>query len=494
MKKSSYIYSDIANKLSQAIHDGIFNEGQRMPSLRQICDRYGISMATAQRAYSVLENDNYIVTQPRSGFFVRANFVRDNLVRNNKAKQVQQPVVKKMVEEPYGSQFCSESKRLTQALQQRGLYHFGNLASPCPSLIPAKNLARHYGKVARANPSIVSQYSGFVGGYDMRVAVAKKMMDVDCNVNPDDIIMTNGCQAALVLALSAVANKGDVIAIESPTYMGITHLLDALELQSIELPAHPERGIELNDLETLLRNNKIRAFVSIPTCQNPTGSIMSTENKRQMVGMLANANIPLIEDDAMGDLVYKKPRPFAAKSFDTSGNVLYCSSFSKILGPGHRMGWLVPGRFLDHAQFINSVTSLAPAIITERALASFLQTDNYVRTVYNATAEYQRRMKFLRKWVVEYFPGGTRMTDPKGGFLLWIELPGNIDAIQLTRLAMKQKIAVGLGVLYSRRQFFTNHIRLSCADADLRKMENAVATLGSLAKKMLPTKYLAVTN
>jgi DNA-binding transcriptional MocR family regulator len=297
--------------------------------------------------------------------------------------------------------------------------------------------------------------------------------------------VTHGCMEALNLCVRAVAKPGDTIALESPTYFGLLQILESLQIKALEIPTHPREGISLEALEFALERSKIAAVIAMPNAQNPLGFTMSDENKKRLVKMLDKRGVPLIEDDVYGDLYYGDERPLPAKAFDRTGNVMLCCSFTKTVAPGFRLGWVSPGRWhaqVQMAKFINSVGS--PELL-QLVLADFLASGGYDRQLRNLRRVFRDQVSHISTAVTKYFPAGTRITRPAGGFILWVELPEGCDSEELFRHALRNKISLGPGTLFSATDRYRNCIRMGCAEPWSPRVEQAIAKLGDLIKKQL---------
>jgi DNA-binding transcriptional MocR family regulator len=285
---------------------------------------------------------------------------------------------------------------------------------------------------------------------------------------------------ALNLGLRAVADPGDVIAIESPTYFALLEIIDSLGMKAMEIPTHPRSGMDLNSLESAIRKHRVRACISITNCHNPLGFILGEDRKKDLAGLLARYNVPLIEDDIYGDVAFGGVRPRTAKAFDTTGLVLLCSSFSKVLAPGFRVGWIHPGRFLDkliRLKFINTVCSPS---LPQLAIAEFIQSGGYDRYLRGLRTTLANQVQVYGQEIAKYFPEGTKISRPAGGYVLWVELLEAIDSLTLYRAALAQNISVVPGSIFSARGQFRNHIRISCGNPWSHAIERAFRTLGKL--------------
>jgi DNA-binding transcriptional MocR family regulator len=367
-----------------------------------------------------------------------------------------------------------------QAARQPGIIQMGAaLGHPCS--FPARQLNRALVSVVKKHPEQVNAYDLPPGCHALRVQIARRMMEAGCTLTPDDIILTTGATEALNLCLRAVAQPGDTILIESPTYYSVLQILESLGLCALELPTHPREGLSLTALEYALERENIKACLLMPSFQNPLGSSMPEANRRQLVKMLAAREIPLIEDDVWGDTCFHATRPRAVKSYDDEGLVLFCSSFSKTISPGHRVGWAVPGRWRQKVEYLKLVSSMANATLPSLAMAEFLENggyDHHLRAIRRRHAEQvQETIELLEK----YFPDGTKVTRPSGGQFLWVELPATVDTLELYSDALRAGISFTPGALFQTKDKYRNFLRLYVGHHNRATTERAMQILGRLA-------------
>lgn len=288
-----------------------------------------------------------------------------------------------------------------------------------------------------------------------------------------------------MLALLSLCSPGDTVAIESPAYFSFIQQLERLKLNGIEVPTTQSEGMSLEALQYALEHEHVRACLLTANFSNPNGSLMPDSNKRRLIALLAEHGVPLIEDDIYGDLYHNgDERPRSVKAFDETGEVLLCSSFSKTLCPGYRVGWIVPGRHqrtIEQTKMTLSIASSAPG---QMALAAYLQTGSYVRHLRTIRRRYASSVAAVADAVGRSFPEGTRVTRPKGGLVLWVELPAPFDSIQLYEEARKQGISIAPGPIFSLTGKFQNAIRINAATWS-PEIERAIETLGELAASQL---------
>ncbi|MFT3788229.1 MAG: PLP-dependent aminotransferase family protein [Tepidisphaeraceae bacterium] len=314
-------------------------------------------------------------------------------------------------------------------------------------------------------------------------------MSAGCALNPEDVIVTCGCQEALILCLSAVAKRGDTIAVESPAYFGVLQALEALGMKALELPTDPCDGIDIAALRRVARAKKVRAVIVNPNHQNPMGFVMSDERKRALLDVIQKLKLPLIEDDCYGDLGYTTRRPSCIKGMDDSGLVLLCGSFSKTLAPGMRIGWCAPGKWREKVEKLKFCTSIAAPTLSQQVIARYLEQggsfDRYLRRV---TRLYQQHTCTAASKIIASFPPGTRVTMPKGGYVVWVEMPKSVDSMKLYERCLPDGICIAPGPMFSPSGRYRNFVRLSFASPWSAQVERWIETIGTHAKALTVTK------
>lgn len=465
-------YQAIASSVGQLIERGVLRPGDRIPSLRRASRQHGVSVTTATQAYLELENRGFVEARPKSGYFVRFR----------KLERLLEPETSQPARQLLSEEGRSLFARLSDAPSRPATVPFG-VGVPSSALLPVRKLNRMVASAARAAGAVALEYDTAPGCAKLRRMLVRRALDWGVKTSPEEILTTNGCMEALVLALRAVTHPGDAVAIESPTYFGIVKLLEQLGLKGIEIPTHPRRGLDLDALETILKCRRISACVVVANFNNPLGSLMPMAAKERLVEMLRRREIPLIEDDIYGDLHFENERPHAAKRFDKDGLVMLCGSFSKTLAPGYRVGWLLPGRFLEETTALKATNSGPTATIPQLAIAEYVQNGGYERHLRSLRLALRRQVDQVSEAVADAFPRGTKMTRPAGGFLLWLELPRHVDAMRLHHRALAEKISIVPGPMFSPRHGFQNFIRLSCGYAWSPPLERAIAVLGDLVKR-----------
>jgi DNA-binding transcriptional MocR family regulator len=323
-------------------------------------------------------------------------------------------------------------------------------------------------------------------GYDkLRSMIARRSVDFGCKLNPEEIIVTNGCIEALNLALRAVASPGDTIALESPTYFTLLQIIESLGMKALEIPTHPRDGLSIDALDLATqRSGAVKAVIAIPNFQNPLGSLMPDENKARLVQLCEARDIALIEDDIYGDIYFGAARPRVAKSWDRSNSVLLCSSFTKTLAPGFRIGWIAPGKLFQEVAMLKFISSVSTPELPQAAIAEFMANGGYDHHLRRLRAGFARQVQQASQAIAEYFPGGTKITRPAGGFVLWVELSSKIDALELFRRARAERISIAPGPMFTTTKRYRNCFRVGCGNLWSAKIEMGLMRLGQLAAEL----------
>ncbi|MGV3724087.1 MAG: PLP-dependent aminotransferase family protein [Actinomycetota bacterium] len=470
--EKSSLYRQVAGQIIRLIDDGTLQTGQRIPSVRQLSRQQAVSITTALEAYRLLESDGWIEARPQSGYFVLPRFTQ----RPAEPEASTPPPV------PTGVSVGDLSMRLLRDMGDSTLVQLG-AAVPNPAFLPAEKLNRIHTSLARELGAEALAYDVPPGCKALRVQIARRMLDAGCEVKPEEIVTTNGCQEAMVLSLRAVCRPGDTVAIESPTYYGVLQALEALGLRALELPTDPRHGISLGALRYALDQHPVRA-VLVSNFNNPSGACMADECRRELVELLATRHIPLIEDDVYGELAFGSQRPRAAKAWDQKGLVLFCSSFSKTLAPGYRVGWVLPGRFFRELEHLKLFSNFATATLPQLTIAEYLQGGGYERYLRRVRQAYAQHTGLFAQAIGDAFPAGSRVTRPGGGFVVWVELPPNVDSLELYRQALAAGITFAPGPIFTAGGGYRNFLRMNAATWSPAVAE-AIKTLGDLATRAL---------
>lgn len=463
-------YERLTEDITASIRSGLLQVGDRLPSVRQTSASRGVSPSTVFKAYYLLEARGLIRARDRSGYYVL------------RAPQAALPELDGLSSAPAGRHPVDVSDNVLQVLNatlRRDMTPFGS-AFPSPSLLPYARLGKFMASAAQRLDPWGSIDDLSPGDAALRRAIALRYLADGLTVPVDDIIITNGALDALNLSLAAVTQPGDAVIVESPTFYAALQSLERNQLHAIEVATHPREGIDLQALEDAIVQHRPRACWLMTTFQNPLGSLMPDRKKEALVRLLTRHDIALIEDDVYGELYFGEHRPRPAKAFDKEGIVMHCSSFSKTLAPGYRVGWVAGGRYARQIMRNKLTTSLATAAPTQAAIAAYLEKGGYDRHLRQFRQALAVQQGELLQAVARYFPKGTRATRPAGGYFVWVELPAHIDTLKVHRAALDHGISIAPGPLFSSSGAFRNFLRLNHGHPWNADMEQGMATLGKL--------------
>jgi DNA-binding transcriptional MocR family regulator len=251
----------------------------------------------------------------------------------------------------------------------------------------------------------------------------------------------------------------------------------------VELPTHPHDGLDLDKLKRTLTRQKLKALIVSTNAQNPLGFVTSEEHKRELTQIITRNRLPLIEDDVYGDLTHG-PRPKTCKAYDEEDWVMLCSSFSKSLAPGMRIGWCAPGKWREQIERLKFSSTIASHTISQQVIAAYINGGGYVRHLRKISRIYEQQLCTAANTVLETFPIGTNVTRPEGGFVLWIEMPKKVDASMLHERAAASGISIAPGPIFSPTGRYQHHIRLSIGYPWSPQIAAGIRRVGELAKEL----------
>ena len=462
-------YEILANAMAAEIRSGSIAVGSRMPSLRQIIAQHGVSQSTVFRAYYLLEEWGLVRAQERSGYYVApgASVTAARTPRTAALAESSKVDISDLV------------FSVLDAAKTPGIVPLGS-AFPSPLLFPLPRLAKSLVQASR----LLSPWSTVVdlppGNEHLRRQIAMRYMGMGISQPIEEIVVTNGALEALNLCLMAVTRPGDVVAVESPGFYAALQAIERLDLRAVEIPVDPVTGLDLDALADALKKHPIRACWFMTNFQNPTGVTLSLEKKKTLVELLAEHEVPLIEDDVYGELHFQPEYPLPALAFDKQGLVMHCSSFSKTLAPGYRIGWTSAGRFTDKVQRLKLMTTLSASIPVQAGMADYLQHGGYDKHLRKLRAALSQQLGEMDSAIRRWLPHGVRRTHPSGGYFLWLELPEAIDAMELHRLAIEQGISLAPGPIFSATHAFEHYVRLNFGHPWSPKIDDAIRVLGEL--------------
>jgi DNA-binding transcriptional MocR family regulator len=489
------LYRQLAARYLDAIRAGSLKPGDKLPSLRSLMRQHGISLSTALQLCRALESEGWVEARERSGYFVRrprrlSIAAMDEPAADRAPDPAQYVGIHAKV-----SDFVARRRQIPEKLNL-------SIARGAPELYPAEALRNAMTRMLRQQPGMLAIAAPLKGHRQFREVLAQRSLRVGMTLSPEDILVTNGCIEALNLALRAVAQPGDTVAVESPTFYGLLQVLESLGMRALEIPTSPQTGISIEALELAIRTyDNIKAVVVVPHLQNPLGSVMPDAHKARLAQLCEQHAIPLIEDDTYSELVEAPIPPRAIKSWDAGGNVIHCASLHKILAPGLRLGWIAAGRWQARVEMLKFAQTRNNEGLSQGAAGHFMATGAYDRHLRHLRNCLKTQREQTADAIAGCFPAGTRINLPPGGLQLWVELPERLSSSRVFDAALAERIVVAPGTLFSNSSRFDHYMRINCGwpygeavDAGLRRLGQIVAACaraGRVAERGLPVAVAA---
>jgi DNA-binding transcriptional MocR family regulator len=469
-----FLYEYVAGQLAKQINVGHYKQGDKIPGTRLLSEKYGVSINTILQAQKILENQGLIEAVPRSGFYVkwRFNSEKSQLINNTSNRLKPTLITRQRL-----------ALDLIQATGNKNILQLG-AALPHDIYFPTQELQRITTRLIRTQDTGFMRYEVPPGLPSLCKTIAHRMIGYGCNVASEDILITNGCHEALSIALKCVAKPGDVVLLESPTYYGLLQVVDTLGLRAIEIPCSPDSGIDLTKVSDACQKWDVKACILVSNFSNPLGNCPNKNQKQALLSLLNTFNVPLVEDDIYGDLAFDGHRPTPYKQFDTTGDVLYCSSFSKTVSPGLRVGWLSPGRYVEKAAYLKFTQNIATSTLNQMVLDEYLRSGNVDKHIRKIRRTFASNIAQCIELINNHFPQGTRTSQPHGGFVLWIQLPETFDTSVLYHKASNQNISIAPGNLFTSDQRYKNYFRINCGLPWKTTLAPALQTLGLLLSQL----------
>ncbi len=477
MKKSSgnrFRYEEIADYISDAISEGTIPYGGKLPSLRRMSSRFSCALSVVMQAYRELEKQGKTYAVEKSGFFAALPSCNPLPSINAETYSLKSENAKPL----------SIIGKIVEASNDKSILPFG-AGIPHESLLPVSKLKQSVNRILRDDPLLLKQYSDESGYYPLRNEICRILLNRGINVSPDDILVTNGCTEALSLAVQTATSPGDAVAIESPVFMGAIQIIRELGRKIIPIPTSSDKGMDLDSLESVIRKEGVKAVLMTAAFQNPLGYIMPEQNRKHAVEIAEKYDIIIIEDDLYSDCshTFSVVRPL--KSFDRSGHVAYCSSFSKTISPGLRIGWMIGGNYHRQCRNLKITQNLGGSPLLQASLADFLNNGRYMNHVKKFQKNISRQALEMKMLLSGYLPPDTAISSPEGGFFFWLEFSDKVDTLKLFHKALDEGICIAPGQVFGNGERFRNCMRISFASPVTYEAREGIRRLGTMITESL---------
>lgn len=444
-KRYSFMrYKELAIQCVQQIESGQLVLHSKMPSLRNFKQLHSVSMTTALNCYQYLESLGWLLVKPQSGYFV-----------------AQKSLISEPLETPT---FISFQSTTTEPKLPALVNPF---ISPCPlgvarydpELIPADKLQLSFRRAMKRQGNSLSHYPDPQGELILRNSLSEHFKSIDFHFSPKELVITHGCLDAIRTAIEITTEVGDAVAISSPCFSGLLDLLGVMERHVVEIPS-VEEGIDLEQLEKQMQFGSIKASLFCTSHMNPQGTSMSALQKQKLVELATQYKIPVIEDDVYLELGYQKVIPLPAKHWDREGYILWCGSISKTIAAGYRLGWCLPGRYLQAYLKRRLFANQGITSPLQLAIADFINRGDYGTHLKRIRLHlHQQTLQFIA-YLQQHLPSNSKISQPAGGFVLWIEV-ANLNTLKLRTLANTKELDVRVGESFSTLGLYPHCFRLN---------------------------------
>lgn len=465
-------YQRLAQQIISQIELGVWLPGDKLPSLREQVASSGMSFMTVGHAYQTLESQGRIVARPQSGYYVAPRPVK------------QQPAPPAQVMRDEMVDINTYIFDVLQASRDPSVLPFAS-AFPDPRLFPLQQLNRSLANVSKTATAMSVIENLPPGNVDLRHAIARRYAQQGMNISPEEIVITAGALEALNLSLQAVTEPGDWVIVENPCFYGALQALERLKLKALSIATDVREGIDLNALEQALNDYPVKACWLMTNSQNPLGFTLSAEKKAHLVALLTKHNVTLIEDDVYSELYFGREKPLPAKAWDSQDMTLHCSSFSKCLVAGFRIGWVAAGKHARRIQQLQLMSTLSTSSPMQLALVDYLATKRYDAHLRRLRRTLAERKQQAWQSLMRHLPAEVKIHHNDSGYFLWLELPAPLDAGKLSEQALAHHISIAPGKMFSTSDAWTPFFRFNTSWAWGEREEQAVIQLAKLISAML---------
>lgn len=462
-----FLYQQVIDFIERQEQSGALKPGDKLPSLRKLSSQFSISVPTVKQAYIELERQGTISARPQSGYYLQAKHARTLLPMRAKWACCQPVEVscRSLIEQVYDAVHLPDTVAL-------------GISNPVNAHPPDKALARLMRSVLSRVADKAVSYGPVNGDAKLRLTLALRYQEYGVAVDHNDMVITIGAQEALAIALQCVAKRGDIIAVESPCYFGLIELIESLGMKALEVYTCTEDGVCINELAKVLDQHPVKACLFSTAINNPLGSMMTNEQRQDLVHLLESREIPLIEDEVYSDIYYTDERPIPAQLYSTKGLVMTCSSFSKTAAPGYRVGWLIPGKFEEEAKRIKRAQSCSSPMLQQWTLTDYLLSGDYDRHLQVLRKTLRYNCERMRALIAAHFPNEVCISKPKGGSVLWVRCRSHVDTSHFFTRAIEQGVSFAPGQIFSPSGKYKNFMRISYGVKWNDSVEQAIKALG----------------
>ncbi len=480
---STPIFRQLMSNIIVLIDNGSMKEGERLPSTRSMAENLGVSRTTICSAFDELIAQGYLESRPGSYTTVRKRSHSSESTSKDRGSLID---------------WAKRTNKHSNLILKRHLLQEGVYATKSSDdlidmsqlelderLFPAESFRRSLNHALTSEGSPLLSYGNILGNPQLRDVISKRMEVHGITTSQDEIMITDGAQPALDTILRVYSKPGMKIAVENPTYKNFLPLIKLHRLEVVPIPVK-EDGMDLDELEAQLKKNDIKFVYTMPNFQNPTGISTDLAHRERLIELCENHSVIIIEDGFEEEMKYFGKIPHPIKSLDKNGIVIYVGTFSKILFPGVRIGWIIAdSECISRLTTIRRYTAISNSMLLQSAVANFCLSLDYEIHIRRMHRRYRRRMRTALKAFAENMPEGVKWTKPTGGYTVWITLPKSYHSARLfVEVMIRHGVLISLGDDYIFGEPQKRYIRISIANLDEGEVVNGIARLGEALKSL----------
>jgi 2-aminoadipate transaminase len=478
------LYVQLRDQLRALVHSGELRPGDRIPASRELAVQLGVHRTTVANAYADLESEGLIQGHVGRGTYIAGDLLKHQFTPPPRSNGNTGLRWEALFADDRGEEGLS---RLVPDVPENTIAFV--TARPPDEYFPIEDLRRCCNAVLKSDGRRILQLGSSDGYPPLKRALGEFLHGEGLPVKPEQLLITDGCQQSIDLLCKAFLRPGDSVVIENPAYPGAIAIFAGARVRCLGVPVETSAGrigymgMNLEALESVLMQNRVKMILVTPDFHNPTGTTLPLAERRKLLEIANRFQVPVVEDHIYGRLRLREKAVPSLKSIDRYGIVIQIDSFSKVAFPGLRVGWMIgPENVIERLRLVKQATDLHTDQLAQATFAEFLRRGYFEKQLVKMKKIYLARLNAMEKTLERLMPGGTEWTRPDGGMSVWVTLPAGLDAGELLYQVR------GKGVLYVPGRYFyaqnpqPNTLRLGFAGLDEKQIVRGLATLCELLK------------
>ncbi|NYE07196.1 DNA-binding transcriptional MocR family regulator [Bacillus niacini] len=471
------ITKQIYHAILDHIRSDLLEEELQLPSVRELSKQLGVSLVTVVKAYQKLEKEGFITSVQGKGTFVRKTKKEETERKKGTSSYDWQLSVQDYLPRSQFARFHQVPEKI-------------HLSSSMldPGLLPNRYLEQEIHRMLSENPKVLSQYGEIQGDKALRKVMVEYLQMMDVPTSPDNILVTSGSQQGIDLIARTFVGPGDVVVMEAPTYPGAIDVFRGRGATILTVPVDND-GMRVDLLQNLCDKYKPKIIYTVPTFHNPTGAVMPTKRRKQILEIAKSTQCLVIEDDPWSEIYFERKPPASMISLDKDGHVIYLKGLSKILAPGCRIGILAAtGSIFKRLLAAKANTDLGSPLLTQKAIIPFITSKRMMDHLKKLRTALKIRRDLVLEILSQHSPEEVSWFIPKGGLNLWLTLPSWINTDNLLIEAKKEQITFLPGSACYPTEQENHHLRISFSYMNEQQLEQGVTTICNILQLAIDSK------